>query len=134
MVIPLILDVFVAERARRGMPPIYAVVSFADSAYGHHGGVYQAMSWTYTGESARRGYKYTDSDGRLRHSRQRGVNITPDMARARGWAVSPSSSVKYRYLKMIAGSARHRKALRRMCNLPSLPYPKPSRDQIKEAI
>jgi len=34
---------------RQSSPGIRLVVSFADSAEGHHGGIYQAMNWVYAG-------------------------------------------------------------------------------------
>ena len=33
-------------------PKLRVVVSFADPAQGHHGGIYQATNWLYTGDSA----------------------------------------------------------------------------------
>lgn len=36
---------------RAGMPGLRLVVSFADSAQGHYGGIYQAGGWIYSGES-----------------------------------------------------------------------------------
>lgn len=37
---------------RRTNPGLRAVISFADPARGHHGGVYQAGNWIYTGASS----------------------------------------------------------------------------------
>lgn len=34
---------------RAGSPDLRVIVSFADPQQGHHGGIYQAMNWTYTG-------------------------------------------------------------------------------------
>lgn len=34
---------------RRQSPGLRLLVSFADPAHGHHGGIYQAMGWTYAG-------------------------------------------------------------------------------------
>ncbi len=36
---------------RRNCPKIRLVVSFADETQGHHGGIYQAGGWIYTGKS-----------------------------------------------------------------------------------
>ncbi len=36
---------------RKLCPGVRLVVSFADSAQGHHGGIYQAAGWTYIGDS-----------------------------------------------------------------------------------
>ena len=53
---------------RRRCPGIRAVVSFADSQL-HHGGVYQAGGWIYTGRTAP-DRVYTDAAGRVWHSRE----------------------------------------------------------------
>ena len=37
-------------------PGVRLVVSYADSARGHHGGIYQAGNWIYTGESETAAY------------------------------------------------------------------------------
>jgi hypothetical protein len=37
---------------RRLCPGLRLLVSFADPDEGHHGGIYQAMGWTYAGQSA----------------------------------------------------------------------------------
>lgn len=44
----------VAETIRnlkQTQPGLRLIVSFADSAQGHHGGIYQAMNWIYAGQS-----------------------------------------------------------------------------------
>jgi hypothetical protein len=52
---------------QRSSPGVRAVVSFADPSEGHHGGIYQAMGWTYTGNSAADRLYYFG--GRWCHSR-----------------------------------------------------------------
>ena len=47
-----VLSWFVAQCLRR-LPPMI-VVSFADTEQGHHGYIYQATNWIYTGLSAKR--------------------------------------------------------------------------------
>ena len=117
---------FNRERALRQMPPIKALISFADSAEGHHGGVYQSMSWLYCGTSDRGlSTSYIDQDGRTRHPRQVGVNISREQAAALGWSVVQRPSLKHRYIKLI-GSKLERKALSRLLKLSVLPYPKPN--------
>jgi hypothetical protein len=41
---------------RRAMPNLRLVVSFADSAQGHHGGIYQAAGWVYLGAAPAHAY------------------------------------------------------------------------------
>lgn len=59
---------------RRHSPGVRAVVSFADPAF-HHGGVYQAGGWIYTGTTAP-DRQYRDKDGNIHHSRN---------VKERGW-------------------------------------------------
>ncbi|MGF6877378.1 hypothetical protein [Paraburkholderia sp. MM5477-R1] len=39
---------------RKASPGLRLVISYADAAQGHHGGIYQAMNWIYTGASKTR--------------------------------------------------------------------------------
>lgn len=45
------------------------IISYADPNNGHHGGVYQASGWIYTGQTSS-DVKYVDKSGRTWHSRQ----------------------------------------------------------------
>lgn len=61
---------------RKQCPGLKLVVSYADPAHGHHGGIYQAGNWIYTGQTdPDRSYWYR---GRLVHCR------TLTSAKARG--------------------------------------------------
>lgn len=50
-------------------PGIRLVVSFADANKGHHGGIYQATNWIYSGASNEK-VEYVDKNGRVWHDRQ----------------------------------------------------------------
>lgn len=50
-------------------PGLRLVVSFADTAQDHHGGVYQAAGWTYTGQTARSPEWIDDRSGKHYHPR-----------------------------------------------------------------
>ena len=53
---------------RKASPGTRMLLSFADPAEGHHGGIYQAMGWTYTGKSSPgKQYFY---QGRWQHNRE----------------------------------------------------------------
>lgn len=54
---------------KRNSPGLRLVVSFADPAHGHIGGIYQGGNWIYAGKT-HKDYKYIDSKGREWHSRQ----------------------------------------------------------------
>ncbi len=53
---------------RSQCPGLRLVVSFADPGEGHHGGIYQAGGWTYSGESAG-STEYIGPDGKRWHGR-----------------------------------------------------------------
>ena len=71
-------------------PRLRAVISFADPAEGHHGGIYQAANWVYTGQSNEvTEYKI---GGRWRHTR--GAYWHP----ARPTAPTRTAPGKHRYV------------------------------------
>jgi len=98
------------------------IVSFADPQYGHHGGVYQAGNWIYSGDTAK-SKEYWHKGKRL-HPRQvseKGFNIQQGVKRK---TVKPSECLikntegKHRYLMPLDEEVAKRvKAL-------SKPYPK----------
>lgn len=102
-------------------PKYKAVLSFADATEGHLGIIYQATNAIYSGVSGKSRF-YRDSDGRLRHPRQNGVNITLDEAAKRGW-VPEYREGKHRYLYLL-GDRRERRESMSMLRLPSIQYPK----------
>ena len=62
---------------KKNSPDLKLIVSFADPNENHHGGIYQATNWIYSGKSAK-SLKYIDKQGREWHSRQvseKGFNI-----------------------------------------------------------
>lgn len=62
---------------KKKCPGLKLIVSFADPAQGHHGGIYQAGNWLYAGKTAP-SKQYFDSAGRQWH---------PRMIKAKGWTV-----------------------------------------------
>lgn len=101
-------------------PNIRGVLSFADSTEGHVGTIYQATNALFCGTTGRARF-YRDSEGRLRHPRQNGVNITLKEAESRGW-VSEMREAKNRYLFLVGD----KKWASRNLKLSSYPYPKGS--------
>ena len=95
------------------MPRIKAVISFSDSTQGHRGIVYQATHFYYCGKTGQATF-YLDSDGRLRHPRQNGVNISKEMAKEKGWKPVKRFS-KNRYIYLIANSKTEMKHLKQLC-------------------
>lgn len=54
---------------RQQSPGLRMIVSFADPNHSHHGGIYQAGGWLYTGQTAASAH-YIDKYGRKWHTRQ----------------------------------------------------------------
>lgn len=93
-------------RKEKGKSEIWAVLSFADSTEGHHGGIYQGTNWWYANSTSKCKFYRDPKTGRLHHPRQTGVNITTQMAHERGWCPEMRDS-KYRYV-FFMGSARQK--------------------------
>lgn len=104
-------------------PGLRLIVSFADPAHNHTGGIYQAGNWTYVGESAR-GLYYRRQDGTLTHNRNlsgpKGFGGRPTdqsqasylAARRKGLADGTLTKVvlprKYKYLMPLDDEMRQR--------------------------
>lgn len=100
-------------RSLRADTGVQAVVSFADPNHGHHGGIYQAASWIYTGKSSETRV-YLTPDGRTlsRRSFHSGsTSLIPDITPVR-------LEGKHRYVRCLTRTSR------RFLRRESLPYPK----------
>ena len=99
-------------RSLQMLPKPSIVVSYADTAQGHTGFVYQACNFIFTGTTKER----TDPealDGR--HTRHHDGDITKRQKR----------SAKHRYVYFV-GSKKQTKDLRALLKYPIEPYPKPN--------
>lgn len=103
-------------------PHICGVLSFADSTEGHRGTIYQATNALYCGTTASAARFWRDQDGRLRHPRQNGVNVSAESARQRGW-IAEKRDPKHRYLYVLPDDRRHKRDLMSRLRLESQPYP-----------
>lgn len=108
---PVNTESFFIGRALKGLmrerPNIRAVLTFADSTEGHNGTIYQATNALYTGTTSKARF-WRDSEGRLRHPRQNGYNVTPYDAKQRGWTAEMREA-KHRYVYIIGTPAERRK-------------------------
>jgi hypothetical protein len=52
---------------KRQDPALRLIVSYADPAQGHHGGIYQALGWVYTGQSNAQGMRWIRVRGKTEH-------------------------------------------------------------------
>lgn len=105
-------------------PGIQLVVSYADPAQGHHGGIYQAGNWTYVGLGGS-GEAFYDSSGKRLHSRSHNAS---GAAKIQFGQFSHSSAIgvvhrvrlprKYKYLMALNPS------LQKRISLLAKPYPK----------
>ena len=80
-------------------------VSYADETEGHKGVIYQASNAYYCGMTSKATF-YLDN-GRLRHPRQCGVNITKEEAKNRGWKPVRRES-KHRYVFILGNKKQKR--------------------------
>lgn len=98
-----------------------AIVSYADPNAGHHGGVYQAASWTYQGQSTE-GRGYVDASGHM-HARRKfhsgGTHMNKAEIEASGFRQVKLSG-KHRYARGFT------KLATRIIGGSTQPYPKPS--------
>jgi len=114
---------------KKKSPDLKLIVSFADANEGHHGGIYQATNWIYSGRTGK-GTKYIDASGREWHSRQvseKGYNIQQGNIRK---TVKPSRCTKvlcggkHRYLMPLT------KEMKSKIIKLSKPYPKRQEHEI----
>lgn len=98
---------------KQDKPQIKAVISFSDLTAGHSGVIYQATNAYRCGQSSKATF-YLDENGRLRHPRQCGVNITKEMANEKGWQPVKRNS-KNRYLYILGNGKKERKMYINMC-------------------
>lgn len=106
-------------------PACEALVSYADPNAEHHGGIYQAASWTYQGQ-CEEGRSYRDADGHLHarrkfHSGSRSMNKAEIEAQGYEEVKLPG---KHRYAKGLTRRARREVASR---SVPTPPKPQHER-------
>jgi len=126
---PVSRIVAISQKMLRNLcPKLRLLISYADPAQDHHGGIYQAAGWFYTGRSAD-DWKAVWPDGREAHSRiarahvQFGIKKTVDIS----GAVRVPIVGKYRYLMPLDAEMRSRiEPLRK-------PYPKRATSIVADA-
>jgi hypothetical protein len=114
---------------KRKSPALRLIVSFADPSEGHHGGVYQAGNWIYSGESSP-SREYIGPDGKRWHARmvkkqgwttvqgKRRKTLTPDQC------TPVQKPGKHRYLMPLDEDMRQR----------IMPLSKPYPKRVKKAM
>ena len=102
-----------------------AVVSYADTEYGHAGIIYQATNWMYTGSTKSHDHLYM-IDGVMVHSLSlRGQCITNPKEYARKNGIKTvAPMLKHRYF-MAVGTRKHKRSIRGRLKYPVIKeYPK----------
>lgn len=105
-----ILSQFLSEVLRQLKDESIIIVSYADEGMGHHGYIYQATNWLYTGKTKERTDKYVPKGKHSRHY----TNTFDHLRRFR--------SSKFRYIYV--PNKKIRKKYLKILNYPILPYPK----------
>lgn len=100
---------------KQDKPIIRAVLSFSDLTEGHTGVIYKATNAYFVGTTSKVTF-YMDSNNRLRHPRQCGVNISLEMAKEKGWKPIKRDS-KNRYLYLLPNDKREKRWLIEHCKL-----------------
>ena len=102
-------------------PGLRLIVSFADNHQGHHGGIYQAGNWIYTGLSSP-GIAYFNKEGRQIHPRNVGKKTCNDKYGVKKYSSSELRKErrpgKHRYLMPLDD------AMRKQIQSLAKPYPK----------
>lgn len=102
---------------RHRMPGLRLLVSFADPIEGHHGGIYQAMNWIYTGTTAP-AYEWRHDGRRLQRRAFTGHNFGTARKKVPPGAVKVDIPGKHRYLYPLDH------AIRATCEALREPYPR----------
>ena len=110
------LSHFVSATLRMLKPLDWIVVSYSDTAMNHHGYVYQACNFLYTGTSAPHADKYVpEGSGHNRHAES--FDVRKD-------EFSVERSIKHRYVYFCTKSKRLKREWMNSLRYPVLPYPK----------
>jgi hypothetical protein len=91
---------------KKSNPGIKLVVSFADPAQGHHGGIYQGGGWIYTGQSNPMPQYF--HEGRWKHCREVASGAFGKGGAIKGYKDLPQKLCpgKYRYLMPLDDSIK----------------------------
>jgi len=115
---------FLVGRSLKMLEQHSAVVSYADSAWGHVGSIYQATNWLYTGATKSHDHLYLVGGQRLHPMtlRDQGILDPKRWAKENGIETLPPEP-KHRYF-FLNGSKTQRKAMLAALRYPVEAYPK----------
>jgi hypothetical protein len=92
---------------RRQSPGLRLLVSFADTDQGHHGGIYQAAGWIYTGTTPPK-FDFMLNGQKLHRRTYTGANFGQPRLPIPAGAVKVRSPVKHRYVLPLDEAMRSR--------------------------
>ena len=116
---------FFVSKCLTFLPKPMVVVSYADGNQGHHGFIYQATNWIYTGITSLESIYSNNRTNEIVHPRtivnlygSREIESLPEYIE-----VSKEESGKHRYFQFL-GDKRKVKEMKNNLKYPILPYPK----------
>ena len=110
---------------KKNSPGVRLVVSYADTAQGHYGGIYQAGNWVFSGTS--KGATQYVLNGRIVHSMQVQTYIRAGKLKSRAGLEKASAGDKHKYLMPLDDAMRAKIAPL------AKPYPKSTRVKKQDA-
>ena len=122
---------------KRQSPGLRLLVSYADTRQGHHGGIYQAAGWVYTGETDRK-FDFEWNGKILQRRSYTGKNFGGGRRRPPPGATKIESPSKYRYLYPLDAAMRAQIAPlakpypKRAVVVQAAEQPRPSADGVAE--
>lgn len=114
------LSSFVGACLRRLRAEHLIIVSYSDTAMNHHGYIYQACNFLYTGMTKERTDKYTEGN---KHSRHYSDDLQGEYRKVR--------SSKHRYVYFCTFDKREKDTWKNALKYPILPYPKGNNSNYK---
>lgn len=92
---------------RKQSPGLRLIVSYADPAHGHHGGIYAGGGWTYTGETAPCTHYVFVATGEAAHSKTLATGRKGYVTALRkANKIRPIKTTKYKYLMPLDNEMR----------------------------
>lgn len=92
-----------------------ALVSFADDGVGHHGYIYQATNWVYTGKTKERTDKYMPGGKHARHYTEEWSHIRKVRTSKHRYVFVPNKALRREFMASL--------------KYPTMPYPKGDNDR-----
>lgn len=127
------LSYFVSQSLNK-MPKPSVIISYADKGKGHHGYIYQATNFIYTGIGGKGKKKYVMKDGEIVHQRSlESPDEIKEMKRNGQIKKVIKTKGKYRYYYFV-GNKRQKRKMREKLRFKEKPYPKGNNKRHKEDI